>query len=1106
MGLSEEADENVEEKFEELCLDLNMDKKSKDEAWKNYQKIKKNYSLDGDQIHWLACALYEACRQAKVATVGRGTVEGNCVSLTRLLRSSKFSLIQFFNKMKKWVDMASLPQEFREKVDRLERNFAVSTVIFKKFEPIFLEIFKSPVDDPPRQPRSRKQRKLPCSLKDVFNFCWTMFVQVKGNFPAISDDLVNSYHLLLCNIDWFYTNALLGGRKDLLNPDFSGLPTGFSSKDWKAPVEPPCIIKHLCDKHEGLEIEAKVIKEHWWKPHLKKLFDKKVLKGKIDTYSSVLDVGHFDANNEAINEAYEEYPLKHSRKAVNNSYEEYVLTVGDFDERIFLDDDAEEEIGTPAKSRDDLTGELNERMQQRSSLQQHTRSLAPSTPLTGRRYLKEKDVTITPVSMATQSVGRLQHLLTGRKVGPSDELKDQLQESGGASLVETIATRVKEMGEIFCNHYVQPTENYPGSQLDFAKRRLHLGESLYYKTLEDIAKSEKRLRGNILGLLEHDLFHRSLFACCLEIVIFSYNSQRMFPWIVEIFDLSPYDFYKVVELIVRAEEGLPRDVVKHLNHIEESILECQAWQSDSPLWGAIKAQTPDRVPLSMEVALPSTGDQANKSLRRIVLDRSTHKDPLMSPTGPSAADRFSSPSPGSAKRRLFSTGTGSGTGASLADAVNSGFADTVIYSKAGQKLKSFSITTQKQTHHVLSFQQVITHDGKQVLIPQVITSNMASSDAGSSGAGTGSETSNTVVHTPGHPSLQNGASQAGNPLEGTAEKQQDQKGNPANKPMRGGSLAIFFRKVYHLAHVRLRDLCERLGIEDDDLHKKMWTCLEYVIVHNTELLRDRHLDQIIMCAVYIIAKVTSKSQSFQDIMKCYRMQPQAQSHVYRSVLLTARARHASGSSDGSREVSGSSSPVNGEKDEGKDKKTMPMRSSSTLPVPHPNSHPPTPTRLVGTESTFEFGEERGDLIQFYNQVFVGQIRKYATRFSTTNPNGDIPPLSPLPPTRCHTSSPRRVSERHSLYISPHNFPQTRYIPDQKMLYCFDKSPAKNLQAINNMIRLKSEGTLGFKRSLQMTEEDDAGGVSSPKRPSLMKRLQDVSTDRQGQVSKVLVVK
>ena len=39
----------------------------------------------------------------------------------------------------------------------------------------------------------------------------------------ISDDLVNSYHLLLCALDLVFTNALLcNARKDLLNPDFRG--------------------------------------------------------------------------------------------------------------------------------------------------------------------------------------------------------------------------------------------------------------------------------------------------------------------------------------------------------------------------------------------------------------------------------------------------------------------------------------------------------------------------------------------------------------------------------------------------------------------------------------------------------------------------------------------------------------------------------------------------------------------------------------------------------------------------------------------------------------------------------------------------------------------
>lgn len=49
-------------------------------------------------------------------------------------------------------------------------------------------------------------------------------------------------------------------------------------------------------------------------------------------------------------------------KAINHAYEEYVLNVGDFDERIFLGEDASVEIGTPAKSSSSAMGELTDRI------------------------------------------------------------------------------------------------------------------------------------------------------------------------------------------------------------------------------------------------------------------------------------------------------------------------------------------------------------------------------------------------------------------------------------------------------------------------------------------------------------------------------------------------------------------------------------------------------------------------------------------------------------------------------------------------------------------------------------------------------------------------
>ncbi|KAG7232288.1 hypothetical protein INR49_009073 [Caranx melampygus] len=212
-----EEDEGVQRAragFEDLCRALNMDEEASTEAWRTYENISRNFTLEGSELHWLACALYVACRSA-VPTVGKGTVEGNFVSLTRILRCSEMSLIEFFSKMKKWQDMAELPNDFRQSTEKLERNFTVTAVIFKKYVPIFKAIFR-------RRPRSPPERH-PCTVPEVFNFCWVLFVHAKGNFPMISDDLVNSYHLLLCALDLVFTNALLcHARKELLNPDFTG--------------------------------------------------------------------------------------------------------------------------------------------------------------------------------------------------------------------------------------------------------------------------------------------------------------------------------------------------------------------------------------------------------------------------------------------------------------------------------------------------------------------------------------------------------------------------------------------------------------------------------------------------------------------------------------------------------------------------------------------------------------------------------------------------------------------------------------------------------------------------------------------------------------------
>lgn len=64
--------------------------------------------------------------------------------------------------------------------------------------------------------------------------------------------------------------------------------------------------------------------------------------------------------------------------------------------------------------------------------------------------------------------------------------------------------------------------------------------------------------------------------------------------------------------------------------------------------------------------------------------------------------------------------------------------------------------------------------------------------------------------------------------------------------------------MYHLASVRLRDLCWKLDISPD-LRAKIWTCFEHALIHCTELMRGRHLDQLLLCSVYVMSKVRKQT-------------------------------------------------------------------------------------------------------------------------------------------------------------------------------------------------------------------------------------------------------
>nr|XP_023405992.1 retinoblastoma-like protein 1 isoform X3 [Loxodonta africana] len=641
--------------------------------------------------------------------------------------------------------------------------------------------------------------------------------------------------------------------------------------------------------------------------------------------------------------------------------------------------------------------------------------------------------------------------------------------------LENITKIVKGIGESFCQHYTQPADDQPGSHIDFAVNRLKLAEILYYKMLETVMVQEtRRLHGMDMSvLLEQDIFHHSLMACCLEIVLFAYSSPRTFPWIIEVLNLQPFYFYKVIEVVIRSEEGLSRDMVKHLNSIEEQILESLAWSHDSALWEALQASA-NKVPTCEEVIFPNNFETGNGGsvqghlpmmpmspiMHPRVKEVRTDSGSLRRDTQPlspiSVHERYSSPTAGSAKRRLFGE-----------DTPKEILMDKIITEGTKLKIAPSSITTENvsispgQSLLTMATPTVTGTIGQKVTIPCHGIAN----DAG------GITLIPISMNTTQESKMESPVSLTAQSLVGISSKQNHltkaQEVHPTgiSKPKKTGSLALFYRKVYHLASVRLRDLCLKLDISNE-LRRKIWTCFEFTLVHCSDLMKDRHLDQLLLCSFYIMAKVTKEERTFQEIMKSYRNQPQANSHVYRSVLLKTVPR----------EVVTYSENINGD---------IEMTDCDLEDATQTTDCSSGPVR-----------EERGDLIKFYNTIYVGRVKSFALKYDLSNQAHmmEAPPLSPFPHIKQQPGSPRRISQQHSIYVSPHKN-GAGLTPRSALLYKFNGSPSKSLKDINNMIRQGEQRTK--KRAITIN-----GGAESPAKrlcqendDILLKRLQDVVSER-----------
>ncbi|XP_033168394.1 retinoblastoma family protein [Drosophila mauritiana] len=566
--------EMINAEYTNLCRDLNMDRQTELQGYETYLEVSQRCSMEGTASHWMCCAIYTACRRTSTPTVTgqNAVVKGNCVSLNNLLRCCKMSIYEFKTKIKQWCDMANLPQEFVNEIEDLDRKFSITFMLHKRFRIIMDMIFSCP----PNEKKHSKYISLhgnhahgKCSYIKLDDICWRLFLCAKNQKPSNTVDLVTSFNLMICCIDLIYNNVLAEKRTDLINPKFEGLPSNWTELDFRH--NPHCILSNFCDMTE----EAKAMKATTFRQIMSSFFQASTIYGNKDTMLGLLANENFERN----------------LKSLNISYEQYVLSVGEFDERILSAYDAGEHTA------------LNDQ-----SLR------PPVTPLTRKQDLPAQPAMagdkFEPVHNATTNVKQLSAF--GRITEPTDFVKQ-----AGEEVIAKLLSIIEEIEQKFL-------AKYPSTE---AKSRFQLAKSFFFYLLDQILQAEIRnkpdidLKRLLVQKVSLVIFNITLMACCVELVLEAYKTELKFPWVLDCFSISAFEFQKIIEIVVRhgSHEGcLNRSLIKHLNSIEETCLERLAWARNSTVWDMIaSAQLP--LPTWLMVNLDRAAGALQIFLRKVYL-------------------------------------------------------------------------------------------------------------------------------------------------------------------------------------------------------------------------------------------------------------------------------------------------------------------------------------------------------------------------------------------------------------------------------------------------------------------------------------------------------
>lgn len=223
----------------------------------------------------------------------------------------------------------------------------------------------------------------------------------------------------------------------------------------------------------------------------------------------------------------------------------------------------------------------------------------PTSPVHGNHFSNSMTMN-TPVSTAMTTAKWLRDVVSSLPSKPSSELQ-RFFSSCDNDCTADVTRRVNIiLAAIFpSNTFERSTSgNLQSANLMdsiWVEQRKMEAMKLYYRVLEAMCKAESQILNskNLTSLLTNERFHRCMLACSAELVLATHKTvTMMFPAVLERTGITAFDLSKVIESFVRHEETLPRELKRHLNSLEERLLESMAWEKGSSMYNFLIVARP----------------------------------------------------------------------------------------------------------------------------------------------------------------------------------------------------------------------------------------------------------------------------------------------------------------------------------------------------------------------------------------------------------------------------------------------------------------------------------------------------------------------------------